>query len=322
VVNGENQSFSIVPATGYHIADVLVDGSSMGPVTGYTFSIVTANHTISASFALNIYTLEVTVVGCGSVTKSPDLPLYDRGALVTLTALPAPGYSFLGWSGDVIGTSNPMAVRMNSSRHITATFTPLVAVLAPNGGEMIQIGNWLDIRWSVAEGVSATAVDVLLSRAGADGPYDTLATGLLNTGSYAWGVRGPETSSGFVKAVVHDICGGSGSDVNDAAFGIFAALSAADPAGPAFALEPARPNPARGPARFQFSLPRAAPVRLSVLDLQGREIAVLAEGIRAAGRHTVEWSGRSGRGAVPTGLYLVRLVTPGGTFLRRLVIIR
>ena len=318
----EARAFSIAPAAGYHIANVLVDGNSVGPVAGYTFGNVTADHTISASFAINTYTLEVTVVGCGSVTRLPDLPLYDLGALVTLTALPVPGYSFLGWGGDVIGTNNPMTIRMNGPKHMIAMFAPLVAVLAPNGGEMIQIASWLDVRWSVAEGVSATAVDVLLSRTGADGPCDTLAAGLPNTGSYQWSARGPETSNGFVKAVVHDSCGGSGSDVNDAAFGIFAALSAADAPVRAFALEPARPNPARGPARFQFSVPRAAPVRLSVLDLQGREIAVLAEGVHAAGHHTVEWSGRSGRGAAPAGLYLVRLVMPGGTFIRRLAVIR
>lgn len=37
----------------YHVLDVLVDGNSVGAVTTYTFSSVTANHTIAASFEAN-----------------------------------------------------------------------------------------------------------------------------------------------------------------------------------------------------------------------------------------------------------------------------
>jgi len=51
---GTNKTFAITPNTSYHVADVLVDGTSAGAVTTYTFSNVTANHTISASFAADI----------------------------------------------------------------------------------------------------------------------------------------------------------------------------------------------------------------------------------------------------------------------------
>lgn len=50
---GASQSFSIAPNTGYHVANVLVDGGSVGAVTSYIFTDVTANHTIAASFAAN-----------------------------------------------------------------------------------------------------------------------------------------------------------------------------------------------------------------------------------------------------------------------------
>ena len=36
---------------------MLVDGSSVGAVTTYTFTNVTADHTIAASFAINTYTI-------------------------------------------------------------------------------------------------------------------------------------------------------------------------------------------------------------------------------------------------------------------------
>jgi hypothetical protein len=48
---GSDQAFTITPDTGYHVADVLVDGSSVGAVTSYSFTGVTADHTIQASFS-------------------------------------------------------------------------------------------------------------------------------------------------------------------------------------------------------------------------------------------------------------------------------
>ena len=57
VNHGDDQSFTITPDAGYHVLDVLVDGSSVGAVTSYTFDDVTTNHTIEASFAINVYTI-------------------------------------------------------------------------------------------------------------------------------------------------------------------------------------------------------------------------------------------------------------------------
>ena len=60
VASGSSQTFSSTPASGYRISSVTVDGSSVGAVNSYTFSKVTANHTIAASFAANTYALTVT----------------------------------------------------------------------------------------------------------------------------------------------------------------------------------------------------------------------------------------------------------------------
>ncbi len=48
---GSNQTFSIKPKSGYAINLVKVDGVSVGRVSSYTFSDVTANHTIAATFS-------------------------------------------------------------------------------------------------------------------------------------------------------------------------------------------------------------------------------------------------------------------------------
>ena len=51
VTQGASQSFSIAAATGYRISDVKVDGVSVGAVASYTFTSVTGNRSIAASFA-------------------------------------------------------------------------------------------------------------------------------------------------------------------------------------------------------------------------------------------------------------------------------
>jgi len=68
------------------------------------------------------YTLSVTIVGSGSVSKSPDLATYARGTTVTVQAVPQSGWTFVGWSGDASGTTNPTSIFMDSDKSITATF--------------------------------------------------------------------------------------------------------------------------------------------------------------------------------------------------------
>lgn len=51
VKSGDGQTFTITPSTGYKISSVFVDGTSVGAVSTYTFSNVTAAHTVSANFA-------------------------------------------------------------------------------------------------------------------------------------------------------------------------------------------------------------------------------------------------------------------------------
>ena len=51
ITKGGNVTYTITPADGYEIKDVLVDGKSVGAVSSYTFTNVTEKHTISVVFA-------------------------------------------------------------------------------------------------------------------------------------------------------------------------------------------------------------------------------------------------------------------------------
>jgi hypothetical protein len=57
VVNlgADSAVYAISPSTGYHIQNVFVDGVGIGAVSSYQFTNVTANHTLTATFAINTY---------------------------------------------------------------------------------------------------------------------------------------------------------------------------------------------------------------------------------------------------------------------------
>jgi len=75
---------------------------------------------------------------------------------------------------------------------------------------------------------------------------------------------------------------------------------------PAFALEPLRPNPARGALDVTFALTASGPARLALVDLGGRVVAVQEVGALGPGRHVVRLA--DARGLAP-GLYWVRLTS-------------
>ena len=82
VARGEDQTFNMTPNPGYHVADVLVDGSSVGPLTTYTFPNVQADHTIHAVFAADVpdkFTIHATAGEGGRIAPSGVIQV-DKGA--------------------------------------------------------------------------------------------------------------------------------------------------------------------------------------------------------------------------------------------------
>ncbi len=91
VAPGGSQSFTVTPNTGYQVSDVLVDGVSVGAVTNYTFSDVTANHSISASFAIKNFTITSSAGSNGAISPSPSATV-NYGGSQSFTVTPNTGY--------------------------------------------------------------------------------------------------------------------------------------------------------------------------------------------------------------------------------------
>ncbi len=78
------------------------------------------------------------------------------------------------------------------------------------------------------------------------------------------------------------------------------------------------PNPFNPTTTLTIDLPEESEVRLTVYDVLGREIERLVDGAMPAGSHRVTF----GAGSLPSGLYLARLETDGGTFTRRMMLVK
>jgi pectate lyase len=72
-----------------------------------------------------MFTLTTNVSGSGTVTRNPNAASYLSGTVVSLTATPASGFQFAGWSGDLTGSANPASITMNANKTVIATFTPV-----------------------------------------------------------------------------------------------------------------------------------------------------------------------------------------------------
>ncbi len=93
---GADQSFTVTPSAGYHVADVVVDSDSQGAITSYTFTYVTASHTISASFALDSYAITASIFHTGHGAVNVLTPAVGYGGTATVDLVPDTGYHVAG----------------------------------------------------------------------------------------------------------------------------------------------------------------------------------------------------------------------------------
>ena len=88
------------------------------------------------------------------------------------------------------------------------------------------------------------------------------------------------------------------------------------PAG--FNLSQNFPNPFNSETTIEFEIPKSSFVRLSVYDVTGREIEVLANENLSAGKYEVKWDA----GKYSSGVYLYRLLTDGFVHTRKMTLVK
>jgi hypothetical protein len=112
------------------------------------------------------YTLTIAVSGSGTVSPAPGSYSHPSGTVVNLTATPAPGGQFTGWTGDVADPASPTTrVVMNANKSVRANFstgqsayslTILVSgqgtVSPPPGSHSYPAGTTIELKATAAPG--------------------------------------------------------------------------------------------------------------------------------------------------------------------------
>ncbi len=142
---GTAVTITATPNTGYKF--VKWSGSSAALANKIVIK-MTANKTLTANFAaLAQYQLTVNLnpPTAGTVIKSPT-PVsgtsYYAGTHVSLTAVPATGFKFVKWVGQVLPSANLATVTMNANKTVTAVFASvpvyqLTAAVTPNDAGIV-----------------------------------------------------------------------------------------------------------------------------------------------------------------------------------------
>ena len=163
VNSGSSAQFAITANTGYQISNVVVDGQSVGAVSSYTFTNVTANHSILASFAARQYSISASVQGGGTISPA-GTNTFSEGTNVSYSMTAAAGYKLAGVlvdgnevssselqltataasSGASAGTTAATFTFSNvdGNHNIQAVFSPSFQLVAdPGPDQMVKTGS-------------------------------------------------------------------------------------------------------------------------------------------------------------------------------------
>ena len=104
-----------------------------------------SDKSVTAIFEEDSEIFSLTVSTDGSGTVSPGSGDYEEGTEVELTATADPGWSFIGWEGDLSGTTNPQTITMDSDKEVTAVFEDIrseysVMLTLSDGVDQIDLG--------------------------------------------------------------------------------------------------------------------------------------------------------------------------------------
>jgi uncharacterized repeat protein (TIGR02543 family) len=125
VMHGNNQTFYFYPNTGYEINQVLVDGyvnTSAATNGNYTFTNVTANHTISVSFKQKQYTITASAGSGGGISPS-GIRTINHGSSQTFTFTPNSGYEINQVLVDGVNNTFAVSARNYTFSNVTANHT-------------------------------------------------------------------------------------------------------------------------------------------------------------------------------------------------------
>jgi len=223
---------------------------------------------------------------------------------------------FTPYRGKVIAVDWPSSSAPAQIWQYTSYGDEVSSIAICDDGSVIVAGSW------GTYGATSGDVFTALDHAGAvifnllddiDEPGSIFSVDVSDDGSFA-------TASG--KAVHARQMGNGGEVYGIQILGSQGAPGAPDQP-PAFAMGQPVPNPSSGLLSVSVEVPSAdVPFEVAVFDLAGRCVATLDSGTSPVGTQTLSWDCSTSAGAVPDGVYFVRLEASGTVESRKVVILR
>ncbi len=161
--------------------------------------------------------------------------------------------------------------------------------------------------------------------------HTSAGTAFGTTGSQTWSMQWTAPAAGTGTVRFYFAGNGANGNFSNSGDRIYATSAGLDEATATAAPSPRsvarllanRPNPFNPRTTIVFELDADSPVRLEVFDLRGQHIRTLVQGLRARGRHEVQWNGRDGRGrAVASGVYRAVLISDGQREVRTMSLLK
>ena len=138
--------------------------------------------------------------------------------------------------------------------------------------------------------------------------------------SVAWPVENKYYNMSYDKASAAATASATGGLVGDPRWFAMTELSVDEEviAPKTFTLEQNYPNPFNPTTTIQFSLNTASPVKLTVFDILGQEVATLVNEYKSVGSHKVQWRANT----MPSGVYYYRLEADGFSKTHKMVLMK
>ncbi len=132
LAQGTSFTLTATPAAGSVFQSWSGASNSSSPVVELVTDYNNTNINITATFSSG-QILETFAGSGGTIEASPDLAAYSTGQSVVLSAIPKPGYTFVGWGGALAGqVSSPANLTMNAHKTVSAIFLPVTPVVQPH----------------------------------------------------------------------------------------------------------------------------------------------------------------------------------------------
>ena len=195
---GSSQAFTFTPDTGYSVASITVDGALLSAedlaaaiASGYTFSNVTATHTLTATYSIN--TPVAPAIATATITGAPAVGEILTAVAAGVTGTPSPSESYQWRSADPTD-----GVFRDINGAISSTYTVLIG----------DVGKYIRVVITESNGVepAASATSSATDTIAADavqcgtGKYLVTSTGVAKSGSSC---TGPVTISSSVTSIAN-----------------------------------------------------------------------------------------------------------------------